>query len=246
MAADSNWYFEIANDSPNGFKFSDAYETHAMKLTHEKGQQRNSMTAMLVAPKRPEDIDEEWPANRAFGEVLTFDTRRPWMQRGRDDLYYGGALTIISKFGLDSMQEAFHDVLGYRSVRDDLVSWRMDDAVMISGFLGAHKSLTNGLRFEAEAELGSRRNGLRAKIEKPVNCETFSWTYLAAIELVANDEIVSAAPVSADIRHIVPTIGAGFCTKWRGYSIRISEELSLPRISSDNELFPMVRLSIAF
>ncbi len=240
------WQLEIANDSPNGFKFSDAYETHSMRVAKINAQQEISVTAALVAPERPEAIDEDYPANRAFGELLTIDVRRFWQSDGAASYYLGSAVTFVGRFGLDSMQEAFHDLLGYRSVKDELVSTRMNDAVMASGIVQYRRPLKNSRYFESTLELGTRRNALSASFKKTSDCDTFSWEYHGTLELIANDEVVSAAPVNADIRHIVPTLGLGFCKKWRGYQVRLSEEISLPRISSDNSLYPMVRLSVGF
>ncbi len=244
MTDKAQWQIEVSNDSPNGFKFSDAYETHAMRVARIKQQEELSLTAALVAPKRPEAIDENYPANRAFGELLTLDYRRFWQSAGQGNYHLGSAVTIVGRFGLDSMQETFHDLLGYRSVKDELVSTRMNDAVMASGIVEYRRPLKDGRYFTGTLELGTRRNALSASVKKASTCESFDWEYHGRLELVVNDEVVSAEPVSADIRHVVPTLGFGFCTKWRGYQVRLIEEISLPRISSDDSLYPMVRLSV--
>lgn len=245
-AAAESWQAEIANDSPNGFKFSDAYETHTMSLRRHLTNGTDDFSAAIVAPKRPEDIDEDWPANRAFGELLTFKSTRAWFAEGERRVHRGFAVTLIGEFGLDAMQEAFHDLLGYRSVRDQLVSHRMDDGLMLSGFIGFRQPWRNNLQMTGEMEFGTRRNALSMTVSKPSNCENWNIGLRAGIELIANDEVVSAEPTGADIRHIVPHIGVGTCTTWRGYRIRISEEVSLPRIASDDDLYPMVRVSVAF
>ena len=112
QADDGTWQIEVANDSPNGFKFSDAYETHSMRFSRISENMETSFTAALVAPKRPEDIDEDRPANRSFGELLSFRQVRPWHERGEGTLSFGSKVTFIGKFGLDSLQEEFHDLLG--------------------------------------------------------------------------------------------------------------------------------------
>ena len=240
------WEMEIANDSPNGFKFSDAYETHAMRVARIKGQEELSLTAALVAPKRPEAIDENYPANRAFGELLTLDYRRFWQSSGQGSYRLGSAVTIVGRFGLDSMQEAFHDLLGYRSVKDELVSTRMNDAILASGIVEYRRPLEDSTYFVSALELGTRRNALSVSVNKVSACDKFGWQFHGKLEMVVNDEVVSAEPVNADIRHIVPTFGLGFCTNWRGYKVRLIEEISLPRISSDDSVYPMVRLSVDF
>lgn len=206
----------------------------------------DDISAALVAPKRPEDIDEDSPANRSFGELLTWKRTRDWKKHGEYQLHRGAAVTLISKFGLDSMQEAFHDLLGYRSVRDQLVSHRMDDDILLSGYFGFRRPLNDAFDVEGEFEFGTRRNAFSVSVHKPSNCENWNIGYFARVEFIANDEVVSAPPVRADIRHIVPTVGLGVCTMWRGYRIRISEEMALPRITSDDEIYPMVRISVDF
>jgi len=246
LADDGTWQIEVANDSPNGFKFSDAYETHSMRLSRISKNMETSLTAALVAPKRPENIDEDRPANRSFGELLSFRQVRPWHKRGEGTLSFGSQVTFIGKFGLDSLQEEFHDLLGYRSVKDQLVSHRMEDAIMVSALFGYQRQVKGGKLFSVEAEIGTQRNAVSAVLEKPAHCEDWDWSYHARIEAIANDEVVSAGPVNADIRHIVPTLGLGFCRSWQGYRISLTEEISLPRIRADNAVFPMVRLQVSF
>ena len=240
------WQAEIANDSPNGFKFSDAYETHTMRFLRFTDGGVDDLSAAIVAPKRPEDINEDRPANRSFGELLTFKSTRDWMAVNDRQFYRGYGVTLIGKFGLDSMQEAFHDMLGYRSVRDQLVSTRMDDAILLSGFVGFRQPWRGKFEMTGEGEIGTWRNAISFALQKPSSCQNWDLTYHAKIELIANDDVVSAEPVHADIRHIVPSIGLGTCTSWRGLQFRISEELALPRIASDDSIFPMVRVSVSF
>ena len=240
------WQFEIANDSPNGWTFSDAYETHAMSISKHTGAGWFGLTAALVAPKRPKSVADNWTANRAFGELLTGEFRFLQRKVGQWDWYSGGAVTIIGSFGLDSVQEEVHSLLGYDSMRNDLENVRMDDAVLVSALVDFRRALPSNWQLDAGFEFGTRRNATGIKISKISNCSSFAWHYHAKLELIANDEVVAAAPVNADIRHIVPTLGLGACFLWRGFPIQISEEISLPRIRADDKAFPMVRLRVAF
>lgn len=246
FSPDTEWQFEIANDSPNGFKFSDAYETHTMSLFTQRDQIIIGASALLVAPKRPKRAQDDWVANRAFGEMLTVEAHKRRPSDGTGDWFIGGRVALIGEFGIDKMQEDVHRLLGYSSMRNDLDNARMDDDATASLLITHQRRLENLLNVDSTLELGTWRNALSAKITKPTTCENFQWHYHAKLELVANDEIVSAAPVNADIRHIVPTLGVGFCTRWRNLEIQLSEEISLPRIRSDNDVYPMVRLKIGF
>ena len=243
---DTQWQLEIANDSPNGWTFSDAYETHATSLRKVGESGWLELSAALVAPKRPKRAADDWTANRAFGELLTAGFSNLHRKTGRGAWYIGGALTLIGSLGLDSVQEEVHNLLGYVSMRNDLQNARMNDAVMVSALLDYRRRLNNDWLADGGFELGTRRNAASFKISKTADCARFAWNYHAKLELVANDEVVSAAPLNADIRHLVPTLGVGMCFTWRGFPIEISEEISLPRIRSDDDIFPMVRLRVGF
>ena len=243
---DKRWQIEIANDSPNGWKYSDAYETHATSLRKVGESGWLEFSAALVAPKRPKRAADDWTANRAFGELLTAEFGNLYRKTERGAWHIGGALTFIGSFGLDSVQEEVHNLLGYDSIRNDLQNARMNDAVLVSALLDYRRRLDNDWLADGGFELGTRRNAASLTISKTTDCARFAWNYQAKLELVANDEVVSAAPLNADIRHLVPTLGVGMCFTWRGFPIEISEEISLPRIRSDDDIFPMVRLRVGF
>ena len=243
---DTQWQVEIANDSPNGWKYSDAYETHATSLRKLGESGWLDVSAALVTPKQPKRVVDDWTANRAFGELLTAEFGILHQKAARGAWYIGGAVTLIGSFGLDSVQEEVHRLLGYKSMRNDLQNTRMNNAVMVSALLNYRRHFKNNWLADGAFEFGTRRNSVSFKISKKADCARFAWSYRAKLELVANDEVVSAAPSKADIRHLVPTLGLGACFSWYGFPIEISEEISLPRIRSDDDVFPMVRLRVSF
>ena len=122
----------------------------------------------------------------------------------------------------------------------------MKNDIMLSGFVGYRQNRQGGLTYQTETEFGTRRNAVSFSLIKRSNCQNWHFGYHGKIEAVINDDVVSAGPVFAEIRHIVPTVGLEACTIWRGYRISISEDWALPRIRSDDALYPMVRIKIAF
>ena len=137
-------------------------------------------------------VVDDWTANRAFGELLTAEFGILHQKAARGAWYIGGAVTLIGSFGLDSVQEEVHRLLGYKSMRNDLQNTRMNNAVMVSALLNYRRHFKNNWLADGAFEFGTRRNSVSFKISKKADCARFAWSYRAKLELVANDEVVSA------------------------------------------------------
>ena len=81
---------------------------------------------------------------------------------------------------------------------------------------------------------------------KTLKHDVFDFDYGAGLNLVAFDEIVSAEPISANIRQINPYAHLGIEFQGSGYKVYVSEVISLPTIKADNDIYAVLNAGITF
>ena len=238
----------FSNDSVNGFQLSDAYETHNMGIVYANSGYYAKLDLGVVSPDMYVYRNQFREANRSFGELVTLEVGQTYTETGNLSLY--GRVKLSGEFGIDKMQDFAHKVLSLQPVNEvnDLV--RMpEDAWFGAGvrykmdvnvpFLGASKINYDGY-------LGTDTTRLTADLSQTITRENFDINYAAGVHLVGYDEVISAPPISASERNLVPYARVGVNFEVLGYDIYVQEVISMPTISSDDSLYAVLDAGISF
>ena len=233
-----NVYF--SNDSINGFQLSDAYETHNMGLSVTLDDIAYAIDLGIVSPDMHVYKNQYRVANRSYGEIISVQ-----IGSSKPDKYgvtYAFNVKAIGKFGLDKAQAFTHKILGLQEIRKINEIVRMPD----QNFFGLRFTknfeefaLTETLYAEPSGELylGTDTSSMELKLGSKRQFNSFSLSGSMNLKYVAYDKIVSAPPINAQIRSVIPTISLGYSQKFHGYELQLHEILSLPTIKSDNRIY---------
>jgi hypothetical protein len=228
------------NDSVNGFQFSDAYETHNMGLKFEKEDDFYQIDLGIVTPDMFEYENEFRTANRSFGELISLFYGRNFSNSTVFESQIFFKLTSQGDFGISGLQSILHQFANFQDDIELLELVRMPSKTWL-GF-GADLTLKNDnllkdYKFGLLSYAGSDRLSLQPymKLQKQVK----SWQAFGrvAFEYVAYDNIISAPPIEADAREFRPLLGIGLSHDFGPLKITISENISMPSISSDRNLY---------
>ena len=237
-------YFK--NDSVNGFQLSDAYETHNMGLQAIKGEYYALVDLGIVSPDMYKYRNRFREANRSFGEIITLEFGQTVSQKNEPFFY--GRVRASGEFGIDEMQDFAHKVLSLQPVNEvnDLVRMPNNIWYGIGGFYGLQSRdyLPVDADITLEAYLGTDTAYTKIDASKTVKYSVFDFNYGAGLNLVAFDKVVSAEPISADIRQINPYAHLGIEFQGSGYKVYVSEVISLPTIKDDNDVYAVLNAGI--
>ena len=148
------------------------------------------------------------------------------------------------------MQDFAHSLLSLQPVNDinDLI--RMPN----NTWIGTGFRLSNDLNFwplgdavvSYDAYLGSDSARVLIHAEKTTSREYFDFIYGVGMSAIIFDEIVTAPPVEATTRRLIPF--ANFKIKFDafGYDFFVSERVSLPTIQSDERIFAVLSAGVTF
>lgn len=236
------------NDSVNGFQFSDAYETHNMGLRYQTDQYYAQLDLGIVSPDMWKYKNKYRVANRSFGEVVILELGQPISDNGLTSYYL--SMKSSGEFGLDEIQDFAHRLLFLQPVNEinDLV--RMPDATWF-GIGARYNKKINApvLRdtiFGTDIYLGSDRTSINVSLSHTMPRNTVTYGYSVGLKAVAYDEIVTALPIEAELRHVIPFASVGVEFDLFGYDFFIREILSLPTIASDNDVFAVLNAGISY
>lgn len=235
----------FSNDSMNGFQISDAYETHNMGVRYASDQYYVNLDLGIVSPDMHVYTNEYREANRSYGEIVRLTYGR---NISKTSSHYFN-IAASGNFGLDKAQDAMHDFLGLQKTNayTDLV--RMPDSTWVgTGFHSAYQvnfDKPNTL-LKLHGYAGTDKAFLDAKIARSLSWKNNRLTVEAGVRGVAYDEIVSANPINAKIRHVIPVAGLAIERKVGNATIRVSESLSLPKIDSDSSPFILFGASLIY
>ena len=113
----------FSNDSVNGLRISDAYETHNMGLLWKKDDIFLELDLGIVSPDMHVYKNQYRVANRSFGEIITitFGENQTFKENVEIDYYF--KLKGSGTFGIDSLQDLAHKILGLQPINqvNDLV-----------------------------------------------------------------------------------------------------------------------------
>ena len=236
------------NDSVNGIQLSDAYETHNMGLRYDTAGYYALLDFGIVTPDMHVYRNEFRKANRSFGELITIELGEPTKASG--EAYHYVRVTSSGQFGIDKMQDFAHSLLSLQPVNDinDLI--RMPT----NTWIGTGIRLSSDVNFwplgdavvSYDAYLGSDSARVLIHAEKTTSREYFDFIYGVGMSAIIFDEIVTAPPVEATTRRLIPF--ANFKIKFDafGYDFFVSERVSLPTIQSDERIFAVLSAGVTF
>lgn len=236
-ASELSFYF--SNDSLNGFKLSDAYETHDMGIKYGTASHWYDLNLGIVSPDMYVYRNQYREANRSYGEIIS-------VSYGSNQT--GGFCTLsqVGQFGLDKVQDFAHRIFQLQPISKINYLVRMPNETHFG--CGISYDLNNQSTRTITSYLGSDRSFISAGIQTPViKHSNFDISSTLGITLIGHDHIVSAKPISANIRHLIPHWDMRLNYRLNNaVTVSISEKFSLPTIDSDNKAFIQFFASVMF
>jgi hypothetical protein len=231
----------FANDSINGFQYSDAYETHDMGLRFRWGRRYADLNLALVSPDMWIYKNQFRTANRSFGEIITatygFDANHPSL----GPFTVSARVRSAGEFGLERMQDWMHDILNLQPVGDLEARVRMPDQTWFGvGFTSRIEQAV----LQSDLNLRGYWGTDRASVAAGLEYSSGRWTFGSGIEAILYDDIVSAPPILATHRKFIPQFYAEREFEIYGRTFTVREHLSLPTISSDDGVFAVLSVNL--
>ena len=220
----------FSNDSMNGLRLSDAYETHDMGIKYVADHNSwYDLNLAVVSPDMYVYRNEYREANRSYGEIiqLSFGTNL-------SNNYC--KIAAIGKFGLDAAQDFAHRIFRLQPVAKINELVRMPDQVHVG--CGISYSI-NPWDINIRPYIGTDRASLTADTKFQIyESSDFSLSGKFGFTYVGYDEIVSAEPISAEHRQLIPdfSINANYAVTDK-IQLSVSERASLPTIAKDDSIF---------
>lgn len=237
------------NDSVNGLRISDAYETHNMGLVYSQGNYYTKLDLGIVSPDMHIYKNRFREANRSFGEIITLEVGQS--PEANDKIAGYARIKSAGHYNIDQMQELFHNIFSLQRVVADNNLVRMPDANWYGvGFRYnttlASQLLGDGTSLSFDGYIGSDTITAQASMSKAIPRDTYTLHFDAGAKLVAFDEIISAAPIEAEARTIIPFISAGIEFNFLGYDVFVRDTFSLPTIQADDRPFGVLDAGLSF
>ena len=238
------------NDSVSGLKISDAYETHNMGVLWKKDNVFLEFDLGIVSPDMHVYKNQYRVANRSFGEIISITYGENQSLQDNVEIDYYFKLTSSGTFGIDKAQDLAHKVLGLQPVNhvNDLV--RMPSTSWV-GFGGEYRSrlkhidtLSQTLGFQFY--LGTDKFELAPFASGKIDYDKYTLMGKIGLNLVQFDDIVSAPPISADHRNLIPYIELGIDFDYLGLNWFVKDRISLPTIADDDSIFGVLSAGIEF
>ena len=241
-------YFQ--NDSVNGFIISDAYETHNMGVIYSKDDKFFSLDLGIVSPDMHIYKNQYRVANRSFGEIVTLSLGSIDKQKDQYEHKYFLSIRSTGQFGIDEMQDFMHRILGLQPVNqvNDLVRMPRKTWFGVGGEIRAvvpNKLSTPFSQMGANYYFGTDRIELSPFIYKTFNSQSYNFSTELGLRSIVFDDIVSASPISADHRPLIPYAEFGVTFEYLGFDWYLKDRFSMPTIKSDDSLFGVLSAGIS-
>ncbi len=234
------------NDSVNGFQFSDAYETHNMGLKLQIEKKFYQIDLGIVTPDMFEYENRFRTANRSFGELVSLSYGQGIYQNELLKIDGYAKLTSQGKFGISEFQSIIHKIANFQDDIDLLEQVRMPTKTWVGlGFDTTlmKKSEDQIFQLGIASYFGTDRGSISPYLKMGKQTEVWKPFGRFGVDLVGYDEIVTASPVNAELRGFRPYASFGLSRRFGPLEIVVSENLSLPSISSDNRLYARLYMS---
>ena len=241
-------YFK--NDSVNGLKISDAYETHNMGLIFARNDNFYQLDLGIVSPDMHQYKNEFRIANRSFGEIISLSAGKNNQTYKNINFSYYVKFKAAGEYGIDQMQDGMHKLLTLQPVNkvNDIV--RMPEKVWYG--IGGQTifDLPDDFRLVdslgVKAYLGNDRieltpYGTYSKVYKKVK-----FIQEIGAKIIPFDDIVSAPPIGANHRAFIPYYELGIEYNFKSMDFFVRDRFSLPSIKSDNRVFGVLHAGISF
>lgn len=246
--ADSQFTAYFSNDSVNGFQLSDAYETHNMGIVYEKSGYYAKLDLGVVTPDMYVYRNQFREANRSFGELVTLEVGQTHTETSSLSLY--GRVKLSGEFGIDEMQDFAHKILLLQPVNavNDLVRMPEDTWFGVGARFGTNVNvpIIGASKLSYDGYLGTDTTRITTDLSHTISEENFDINYAVGVHLVGYDEVVSAPPIAATERNVIPYARVGINFEVLGYDIYVQEVISMPTISSDDSLYAVLDAGISF
>ena len=250
LLADRNISAYFSNDSVNGFKISDAYETHNLGLVYDYADKFLSLDLGIVSPDMHVYKNQYRVANRSFGELVTLSIGARNIFNDSIHYQYFGQVKSTGKFGIDKMQDFMHRLLNLQPVNkvNDIV--RMPDKTWI-GFGGdfqynIDESSASLSELGAKYYFGTDKSEIAPYIKKNFPRDKFLFSGEVGFRSVFYDEIVTAFPISAKHRDFIPYIEVGINFDYFGLQWYLRDTFSLPTIRGDDKLYGVLTAGLTY
>lgn len=241
-----NVYF--SNDSVNGIKLSDAYETHNMGLRYSNDKYYFNLDLGIVSPDMHVYRNQYREANRSFGELISLEIGLP--EISNYDLRVYAKIRASGDFGIDTLQDFAHRVLSLQKVNEVNELIRMPSEVWAGIGLRREFELSQldiqDTKFYLDSFVGSDTTFLNANFIKEFHFPTLTYTTSVGGRLVAYDKVVSASPINAKERHFIPAVSFGVSYVFGAYSIFVKDTFSLASIEADNSLYGVLSAGVSY
>lgn len=238
----------FSNDSINGLKLSDAYETHNMGLVYSTDNYYLKLDLGVVSPDMLVYRNKYREANRSFGELISLEIGEP--NTAGDDLRYYGRIKATGEFGLDKLQDFAHQLLFLQQVNEVNELIRMPANVWIGiGLRSTFEPILfdmQNTKLYLDGFLGSDTAFLNAKFTKEFQRPLFTYDMSVGGRIVAYDQVISAPPINAKERWFIPELSFGVSYETGPYSIFVKDVFSLPSIDSDSDLYGVLNAGVSF
>ncbi len=240
----------FSNDSVNGVKISDAYETHNMGVVYEYTNIIMQLDLGIVSPDMHVYKNQFRVANRSFGEIVRFSLGKKMSLPEKFSGKYYFNVASAGSFNIDKMQDFMHKLLTLQPVNNvnDLV--RMPDQTWVGLGLEYNFQLSKENYFFDTAGiityLGTDAVYVQPSLTKRKAFDLFDFKSEVGSKIVLNDKIVSAPPIEAEYRAFIPYFEVGLEFDYFGKHWFIKDRFSLPSISSDDQLYGVLTAGLTF
>ena len=250
LRADESITAYFRNDSVNGLKISDAYETHNMGILWKKDGFFFELDLGIVSPDMHIYKNQYRVANRSFGEIITLTYGKSQRLNENIDIDYYFKLKGSGTYGIDGLQDLAHKILGLQPVNqvNDLV--RMPNATWagVGGeYRNSFKSADNTSRtLGIQFYLGNDKAEIAPFFSGKLDYEKYILSGEIGLNFIQFDKIISAPPISADHREVIPYIELGLDFEYLGVNWFVRDRFSLPTLAADDNLFGVLSAGIEF
>ena len=248
LSAEEKIYAYFSNDSMNGLKFSDAYETHNMGLIYATDDYYVKLDLGIVSPDMYVYRNEYREPNRSFGELISLEIGKPRHDKNAFRIYARTKAT--GKFGVDKLQDFAHRLLKLQPVNSVNNLIRMPEDIWFGVGLRSEfepsLSTLQDIKFHVDGFVGSDTASLTAKLTKQFHRPLFIYDLSVGGRFVAYDQVVAAPPINAKERRFIPEASFGITYDNGPYTVFLRDVFSLPSIKADNSLFGVFSAGVSY
>ena len=190
-------------------------------------------------------------ANRSFGEIVTLSLGSNGEQKDHYEQKYFISIRSTGQFGIDEMQDFMHRILGLQPVNqvNDLVRMPRKTWFGVGGEIRSVSPTDLSTFFShmgANYYFGTDRIEVSPFINKNFDSKNYNFSSELGLRSILFDEIVTADPISANHRAVIPYAEFGVTFDYLGFEWYLKDRFSMPTIKSDDSLYGVLSAGISF